>query len=224
MITSYENLFTVIGYQFKDVKLVEEAFTHNSVSKKSKNYQRLEFLGDRVLSLVISDMLYKRFPDEPEGDLAKRHTALVREETLAEVAREIDISRYLIVSDSEKTNINNPSMLADVCEALLGAMYLEAGFEKAKEFVIKYWEGRMEVYKSPPVDGKSALQEWAQGHNRPLPSYKVIETRGMEHEPEFVIEVTIKEVSELGIGIGRSKKTAEQQAATDLLRKIKKNG
>ncbi len=223
MIEKYENLFTAIGYTFENIKLLEEAFTHNSVGRKHRTYQRLEFLGDRVLGLVIAELLYKNFPNEQEGPLAKRHAELVKEKTLATVAREIDISSYLIISESEKINLDNPSMLSDSCEALIGALYLEAGFETAKQFIVKYWLKKMENQEAPPIDGKSELQEWAQGKSFGLPDYVVVHVGGVEHEPEFTVQVNIKGLKETGSGLGRSKKTAEQDAAHDLLRKIKTN-
>ncbi len=223
MMSTYEKLFLNIDYQFRDIKLVQEALTHNSMAKKHRTYQRLEFLGDRVLGLVVAEMLYKAFPDEQEGDLAKRHASLVREDTLAVVAREIDIAAHLIISDSEKANLDNPAMLSDCCEALIGAMYIDGGFDVAMSFIKKHWQAKMEKQELPPIDGKSALQEWAQGKNYSLPIYSMVNVSGAQHDPEFEVKVEIEGFEKTGTGIGKSKKSAEQNAATDLLRKIKSN-
>ncbi len=223
MMSKYEKLFKDIDYEFKNIKLLEEAFTHNSMGRKHRTYQRLEFLGDRVLGLVVAEMIYNHFPNEQEGALAKRHASLVREESLADTAREIGIGSYLLISQSEKVNIDNPAMLSDSCEALIGAIYIEAGFLVAKAFVEKFWLGKMENQSVPPIDGKSALQEWSQAHEHNLPHYEVVDIKGAEHEPEFHVRVMVDGVDVVGLGKGRSKKIAEQTAATDLLGKIKKN-
>ncbi len=220
MIKKYENLFITINYRFNNEDLLDEAFTHNSMAKKHRTYQRLEFLGDRVLGLTVADMLYHTFELEQEGDLAKRHASLVKEETLAEVAREIGLADYLIISESEKSNLDNPSMLADSCEALIGALYIESGFQTARDFIKKFWTKKMNSQSLPPIDGKSFLQEWAQSKGYNLPVYKVLEITGCDHAPEFRVEVHIGNLLKKGVGIGKSKKNAEQNAANDLLRKI----
>ncbi len=218
----YQNLFLILNHQFNNLNLLEEAFTHNSMAKKHRTYQRLEFLGDRVLALSVAEMLYERFPKEQEGALAKRHAFLVCEEVLADVARQIRISDYLIVSASEKINLDNPAMLADSCEALIGAIFLDAGFDKAREFVANYWGDKIMHQNVPPIDGKSALQEWAQARGLELPHYNVVDIKGAQHSPEFILEVSVDTIMEIGNGCAKTKKMAEQIAAKDLLRKLKK--
>lgn len=186
---------------------------------KSAPYERLEFLGDRVLGLVIAEFLYKKFPKEKEGELARRHTALVREETLAEIAVDMGIPSMLLTKEDELRS--NPSILSDVCEAVLGAMYLDQGLEKVKEFMIPFWIPYVEANKDAPKDAKSALQEWAQRHAFELPVYSVLKRTGTDHEPYFFMQVEIMGAG-LAHGEGKSKKIAEQNAADNLLKQLKK--
>jgi ribonuclease-3 len=137
------------------------------------SYERLEFLGDRVLGLIIAKLLFQRFPAEPEGDLARRLAALVRKETLAGGAE-------------------NPSVLADACEAVIGALYLDGGLAAAERFVLSYWTPFLEAEDTPPQDAKTALQEWAQGRALPLPAYREVARNGPPHEPHFTVEVRVE--------------------------------
>ena len=184
---------------------------------KSAPYERLEFLGDRVLGLVIAELMYKTFPQEKEGELARRFTALVREETLAKIAIQMDIPKQLFTSEEELRS--NPSVLADVCEAILGALYLDQGLIAVTDFIHTYWIPYVHIDQEAPKDPKSTLQEWAQKHHYDLPIYTVLGRTGLAHEPYFSVQVEIKGVG-LAVGGGKSKKIAELQAADSLIKEI----
>ena len=183
----------------------------------SAAYERLEFLGDRVLGLVIAEMLFKAYPNEKEGALAKRFVALTREETLAEVAHLWNLNKQVITNESELKE--NDSILADVCEAVLGAIYLDQGLEATKSLIIPAWTPLMQAALDAPQDAKSACQEWAQKKYKVLPTYTFLEQAGTEREPVFKMQVHVKKYS--AIGFGRNKKAAEQDAAKNLLEQVK---
>lgn len=201
---------------FKNKSLLRQALTlaHHG---KTASYERLEFLGDRVLGLVVATMLYEQHPDENEGILARRFTELVREETLAEVAHTLSLPDLLITHENELRQ--NQSILADVCEALLGALYLDQGLETVQNFILPIWLPLMRQNKKAPKDAKSTLQELAQKKGQVLPKYTVLKKTGPDHAPIFEIEVCIPHIGS-AIGISDSKKTAEQQAAKSLLEKL----
>lgn len=203
--------------EFNNPELYDLAMTHRGVNAAHNN-QRLEFLGDRVLGLVISDMLYETFPHEREGDMAKRHAALVCGDTLAYVAKQIHLGDELLLADSEEMSAGreNASNLEDACEALIGALYLDGGLEAAAEFVQHYWQPLLDKAIKPPTDAKTALQEWAQGQGLPLPHYEELSRTGPAHAPEFVIKVTV-EGFEPHSASGTSKRDAQQAAALSLL-------
>lgn len=209
-----------ISYSFRDKQLVCDAFTHSSTGADT-NYERLEFLGDRVLGLVVSDLLYKNFPDEREGDLAKRLAALVQGEFLAKVACEINLGSYVIFSDSEAHagGAENANILADVFEALIGAMYLDSDFETCATFISKIWMKRLDVLKAPPQHPKTTLQEWAQEKGLPLPVYKILSQSGPDHAPVFEVQVSVKGYENLSAQ-GRSRQAAEKQVANDFIEKF----
>lgn len=203
---------------FQNNKLFKEATTLSHHGKAAP-YERLEFLGDRVLGLVVSDMLYQAFPKEKEGELARRFTELVREETLAEVAVHIGLPEILKTSENELRH--NASVLADVCEAVLGALYLESGLGAVRAFMEPIWMPLIRENKEAPKDSKSALQEWAQQKGLPLPIYTVLKKIGADHAPCFLMQVEIMGV-DLATAEGPSKKIAEQACATELLKKLNK--
>lgn len=207
---------TDIQNLFKNKSLLRQALTlaHHG---KTASYERLEFLGDRVLGLVVATMLYEQHPDENEGILARRFTELVREETLAEVAHTLSLPDLLITHENELRQ--NQSILADVCEALLGALYLDQGLETVQNFILPIWLPLMRQNKKAPKDAKSTLQELAQKKGQVLPKYTVLKKTGPDHAPIFEIEVCIPHIGS-AIGISDSKKTAEQQAAKSLLEKL----
>jgi ribonuclease-3 len=217
--TSFCFLEEKIGYRFKNQQLIQSALTHSSVRHKGKLFERLEFLGDRVLGLVVADLLYKRFPSEKEGDLAKRSAALVRREACDKVARFLSLQDYLVLVSTE--NIPNNAILANAMEALIGAMYLDGGLSPCHQFIQQYWEELLSEDIKPPKDAKSSLQEWAQSKGKPIPVYNVIECTGPGHAPFFRVGVFIESLSEV-IGEGASKRQAEQNAAKILLESLKK--
>jgi len=217
----YAQLEQDLGQDLNNTKLLEQALTHASVRAGRQlniDNERLEFLGDRVLGLVIAAHLHTTLPNIREGDLARRFNRLVCGETCAAVARDINLGRYLIMSESEAQSggRNKDTILADAMEAVLGAVFLDSGFEAARAVVEKLWQDRFESISITPVDAKSALQEWAQGQGFPLPAYKDVSRTGPDHAPQFVSEVSIEGCTPIS-GMGSSKRQAQQVAATALL-------
>ncbi len=215
----HRELAAALGHEFANDALLHEALTHTSASPPS--YERLEFLGDRVLGLVVADLLLARFPQEPEGDLARRFAALVNRDTLAAVARSLDLGRFLALAKSEEDSggRENPATLADSCEAVIGALYLDGGFAAARRFVAAQWAGPIEADIEPPQDAKTALQEWAQAMKKPLPAYRTVGVSGPSHEPVFCIEVAVEGFAPASAR-GSSKRAAERAAAAELLRRL----
>ncbi len=217
----FKELETKLGYKFKNPNLLERALTHASVRggkvARSDN-ERLEFIGDRVLGLAIAEALNKQYPEANEGELARRYNRLVRGEACAKVARNIGLGAHLILSDSEADSggRNKTTILADAAEALLGAVFIDGGFEKARAVVNKLWQDQSEPVPEVAVDAKSALQEWAQGQGLALPKYTVVSRKGPDHAPRFTAEVLIAGRAPAQ-GEGASKRIAEQAAASALL-------
>ena len=219
-----------LGHVFREPALLEEALTHASsvhpaTSRRRgaprRSYQRLEFLGDRVLGLAIAHLLIERFPDDAEGALTHRHVALVRKEALAQVAQAIGLGRWLQVAASEALpgGVLKPAMLADACEALIGALYLDGGLDAASAFIRRHWEPLIEAVRSPPRDAKMALQEWAQARGLERPSYRVVATRGPAHATTFIVEVGLAD-QEPTVAEGTSKRAAERAAAGLMLERL----
>lgn len=213
-----------LGYHFRQKQLLDQALTHPSLQPGSAGrgpYERLEFLGDRVLGLVVAEMLYHRFPHENEGALARRHAALVRREALARVATEIGLGAALSLSRSEEDTggRHNLGTLADACEAVLGAIYADGGMEPAAGLIRRLWTPMMAEMTAPPKDAKTALQEWAQARALGLPVYRMVAVDGPPHNPDFLIEVEI-DGHAVGAGRGPSKRAAEQAAAANLLEQL----
>ena len=209
-----------IGHVFDNSALLREALNHPSLGRAGSN-QRLEFLGDSVLGAVVANLLYDLFPHEPEGDLAKRLAGLVRGDVLAEQARAIGLDAVLAMSDSEEAagGRQNPSNLEDAFEALIGALFLDGGYEAAEKFIAPRWQPLAQASKTPPKDAKTRLQEWAQGLGKPLPEYHLRETTGPAHAPLFTIEVMVKGC-EPQQASAASKRAAEQIAAEALLNSL----
>lgn len=228
MTTRLQDLAQRLGHRFANPELLTQALTHPSIvqgrtPRKATPYERLEFLGDRVLGLVVADMLFRRFPTEPEGALARRHAALVRRETLARVAVQIGLPQYVALSKGEDDagGRTNPGLLADACEAVIGALFADAGYDIAQSFVAAMWAPLMEESAAPPKDAKTALQEWAQGLGKKLPVYKTVGMEGPPHEPIFMVSVEVEGVEPVAAK-GTSKRVAEQAAATEMLEKVSK--
>lgn len=219
---SMRELTEILDYEFDDPELFRIALTHRSATGRGEpTYERLEFLGDRVLALVISDLLYENYPHEEEGALAKRLVALVRRETLAEVAVKLGLGPLINLSKGEEDagGRENPAILSDVCEGLIGAIYRDGGLEPARRFLERHWRELMIAELKPPKDAKTSLQEWAQGKGFNLPEYNTVARSGPDHAPHFIIEVRVgKYPSEQGEGA--TKRLAEQAAAERLLKRL----
>lgn len=213
---------TVLGYRFQDPAWLQEALTHPSCNRVKEgapfHYQRLEFLGDSVLGLVISDMLVRHFPQEAEGSLARRKAALVESKTLAQQMSEWGIAAQIIMSSGEEAGggRNSQAILEDVCEALIGAIYRDGGYEAAREVIERHWQKLLESHEEAPKDAKTALQEWAQGKGLPLPEYQLVSSTGPAHEPVFTVTVAIPGYADQQ-GEARNKRKAEQLAALKML-------
>jgi ribonuclease-3 len=230
---SEEDLAPVIGYRFARPELLAEALTHPSAlapergrgrrrwTPARRGYERLEFLGDRVLGLVIADLLWQRFENEAEGHLTRRHTHLVRREALARVAGAIGLEAHLVLSRAEVAAgaAGNPGILADVCEAVIAAIYIDGGFEAASGFVRRFWEPLVEEMEGPPRDPKTALQEWAQARGLALPAYKLIGTSGPDHALLFTVAASVAGRDRV-TATASSKRLAETRAAAMLLDRL----
>lgn len=211
-----------LGYEFSNLSLLVEALTHSSIaSDLRKDNQRLEFLGDRVLGLVMAEALLEIDQTAPEGTLAPRFNALVRKETCAEVARQIELGGVLKIGRSEMLSggRRKDALLGDGMEAVIAAIYKDGGFEIAKTIIIKLWGDRIKNVKVDARDAKTMLQEWAQARGQNPPNYEVISRSGPDHAPDFLVKVILAsgETSEAMAG---SKRQAEQMAAKVLLQKI----
>ena len=223
---SLDELMGRLGCRFERPDLLREALTHPSVNPIDRGVarfanQRLEFLGDRVLGLVVAEWLLARFPDEPEGALARRHTALVRAEALAEVAAALDLGRHVKMAPGEADGGGrlNTAILANTCEAVIGAVFLDGGLDAARGLVRREWAGAIERDQQPPQDPKTRLQEWAQGRGLPLPHYQVVSRSGPDHQPVFEVEVSVNGHDAVSAR-GASKRVAEREAANQLLAKV----
>jgi ribonuclease-3 len=212
-----------IGYKFSDSALLTTAFTHVSALKlatrhRADSYQRLEFLGDHVLGLIVSDMLYRAYPRADEGELSKRLADLVRKESCADVAKQLGLTDDIklgAVGAGAGARLRK-SVLGDICEALIGAIYLDGGHAAAAEFVARNWTERMRKLRRPLRDPKTVLQEWAQGKGLPTPVYREVERTGPHHDPQFRVAVDLPGL-EPAEGVGGSKRAAEKVAASVMI-------
>jgi ribonuclease-3 len=209
----------LIGRQPGRLELYEQALTHGSAS--ANHYERLEFLGDRVLGLVMADWLYTRFPDEKEGQLSRRFNQLVTGISCAQIAREIGVRTHVRLGKQARDDgaIESDNVLGDVIEALIGALYLDHGMDAASALIHRLWEPMVGGQASAPKHPKSALQEWAAAHNRQTPQYTILERSGPQHALRFKIGVSIRSAGE-ATGEGNSKQEAETAAAVALLDKL----
>jgi len=211
-----------LGYEFSNLSLLVEALTHSSIASDfRKDNQRLEFLGDRVLGLVMAEALLEIDQTAPEGTLAPRFNALVRKETCAEVARQIELGGVLKIGRSEMLSggRRKDALLGDGMEAVIAAIYKDGGFEIAKTIIINLWGDRIKNVKGDARDAKTMLQEWAQARGQNPPNYEVISRSGPDHAPDFLVKV-ILESGETSEALAGSKRQAEQMAAKALLQKI----
>ncbi|MEM7427330.1 MAG: ribonuclease III [Pseudomonadota bacterium] len=220
-------LASQIGYTFTTELLLEEALTHSSGrsarirtnGKSVHENERLEFLGDRVLGLVIAEWLVEMFPREREGDLATKLNGLVRKETCAEVASSIDLERFIVVGKTERTSgvHKKVTVLGDTMESVVAAIYLDGGLEAATQVIRRLWRQHMDAASQLKRDAKTVLQEWAQARGLPVPKYRMTGRSGPDHNPVFEIEVAVKGLEAVN-GSGKTKRAAEQEAAASLLR------
>ena len=207
----------ILGYTFNRDDLIEKAFTHRSCSKNNKSsYERLEFIGDRVLGLVVADMLLSHFPLEEEGELARRLTALVRAETLADVAEDLNLGKYIVFGEKNDKMCSNANILSDVVEASIGAMFRDGGLEGVRPFMEKNFRHRLEMEVKPPKDGKTIVQEWAQKKGFTLPKYELVEKKGTDHDPTFIMAVIIDKHDPVK-GLGKNKQEASQNSASNFI-------
>jgi ribonuclease-3 len=219
--TALNELAARLGHDFADPALLNLALTHSSAragAKPNEDNERLEFLGDRVLGLAIAELLIDRFPDACEGELARWFNHLVRAETLAEVAQEWELGRHILMSGGEAGSGGRykKTILANSCEAVLGAIFADSGYESASAVVRRFWEPHFGELEEAAPDAKSVLQEWAQGKRLPLPRYLEIAREGPDHAPRFTAEVQVEGV-EPERGQGANKRAAEQAAALAML-------
>jgi ribonuclease-3 len=220
-----EDIETALGYRFKSRNLMNEALTHSSASRRgsrgARTNERLEFLGDRVLGLAIAELLMRRYPHDPEGALSARLAVLVSEPVLADVARSLDLGRWLEVARSEEEGggREKPGILADAVEAMIGGIFLDGGWERAAEFVRHHFASRLETMSVPPRDAKSLLQEWSQARGLGLPTYEVKQASGPAHAPIFHIAVSLPGY-ETASARAPSKRAAETAAAEALLDRL----
>ena len=216
-----KGLEAALGYKFNGRSMLQRALTHASKRTekgKAQDNERLEFLGDRVLALAIAELLTELDADANEGDLARRFNRLVRKEACARVARDLELGSALVLSaaEAESGGRDKDTILADACEALLAAVFLEAGFPAARDAVRRLWAPLIDKLPDVATDAKSALQEWAQGQGLALPEYVEVARHGPDHAPRFTAEVRIAG-RKPARGEGANKRAAEQAAATELL-------
>jgi ribonuclease-3 len=214
-----------LQYRFKDKTLLEEALTHpshKSARKGPRDFERLEFLGDSVLGMMVAELLFECFPDEREGDLAKRKAALVSREMLVTVADRWELGGMLHYSDRGQgaSGKKQASVLENACEALIGAIFLDGGYKPARTLVRDIWMPLAQGVKAPPKDPKTTLQEWAQAKGLPLPEYVELTRSGSAHSPLFVLEVRIPGHPAVR-GEGKTKKAASAMAAAKMLESLK---
>ena len=213
----------LLDYQFKNNRLLEEALTHSSARKSSKlNNERLEFLGDIVLGLVIAEELLRKNPNSTEGEIATYYNSLVKKETCAFIAKEIGLENLLTLGKSVKrtNDRQKDKILGNAIEALIGAIFLDAGFEISKQLVLKVWRKQIDIVRDIEAHAKTALQELLQSKGQEPPTYKQISRTGPDHDPDFCVEVVLGSGLN-AIGNGSTKRMAETKAAEQVLEKIK---
>ena len=208
-----------IGIYFKDKNLLIKSLTHKSFNSADNN-EKLEFLGDRVLGLVISKKLLEIFPDDKEGVLDKKLASLVNRKKCCEISKKFNLDKYIITGNvKSKKNVIEDKIISDACEALLGAIYLDQGFNIVERFIFKFWKNQMNINISDQIDAKTRLQEYSLKKYKVLPKYKLFSNTGPHHKPIFKIGVTVQN-SKIFYASGNSKKDAEQKAAKLFLKRI----
>src|SRR3989344_1528591 len=226
---SFDTLEELLGFTFKDKSIIQNAFIHRSYLNEARenlnSNERLEFLGDSILSFIVSKYLYATFPDLPEGELTSLRSAIVKTKTLSLIAKELNLGSYLKLSkgEAESNGSENPSLLADTFEALLGAIFIEHGLPKVEKVIDKFFLPKLPLIIAHKTykDSKSTLQEIVQEKTRTSPAYKVLKEIGPDHAKTFTVGVYQNDKL-LGTGTGKSKQEAEQMAAGDALEKWEK--
>lgn len=216
--TRLEEIAARLGYRFQDTALLLTALSHASLQRRQGDYERLEFLGDRVLGLVIAEHLYRAHPGHREGELSAQHSALVRAEACAEAGEAIGLDDLVMVGASERAKgmTANRALQADVMEALIAAIYLDGGMEAARDFILRLWAPLLARPRLARKDAKTFLQEWALARGLPLPAYRIVSREGPEHEPVFMVSVEVEGRAPAS-GTAKAKRGAEQAAATAFL-------
>ncbi|MGB3644771.1 MAG: ribonuclease III [Mesorhizobium sp.] len=206
------------GHAFKDSRLLETALTHSSAVKALTNNERLEFLGDRVLGLIVAELVFHRFPDAREGEIAPRFNALVDARTCAEIGEELELPDFVRADAALKARMRGSggNYLADAVEALIAALYLDSGLDVARAFVMRYWEPRLSTVVAKPANPKSELQEWVAKTSDARPEYTIENREGPDHQPVFTVLLKVRGL-EPARGKGGSRRAAEEAAATELL-------
>ncbi|MDU0354387.1 ribonuclease III [Paraglaciecola aquimarina] len=222
VIDPYLSLYKRLGYTFEQTSNLVQALTHRSANKVHN--ERLEFLGDAILGMVIAKALYQRFPKQPEGKLTRMRSSLVKGDTLAEVAREFELGELLLLGPGELKSggFRRDSILADAVEAIIGAIYLEAGMETSEELILDWFAQRIEALDPDAVskDDKTRLQEFLQGKKQPLPIYEVTDIKGKSHDQTFYVSCTAHGLKEPITGVGNSRRKAEQKAARQAYKRL----
>ena len=217
--STLKNLQKKIKINFKNQQILLQAITHKSYDSNN-NYENLEFLGDRVLGLVVSKKLYELYPNEKVGSLDKKLASLVNKNKCLEIGNSLNLKEFIITGNSKtRNNIVENKIISDCCEALIGAIYLDKGFEVSKSFILKLWKNLINDAETTFIDAKTQLQEYSLKNYKILPIYKLISNTGPRHKPNFKVGVKLKN-STYVYAIGSSKKNAEQSAASELLKKI----
>ncbi len=214
---SIKELENIINYNFKDKSLLERALTHKSFSNSTNN-EKLEFLGDRVLGLIISKTLLEKFPDEKEGIIDKKFANLVNKKTCADIAKKLNIKKFLYLGSSHKNlDRSGNKIISDSLEAIVGSIYLDGGLKSSEKFILNFWEKYIDKSVITLIDSKTKLQEYSLKKFKKLPKYTFFKKTGPQHNPIFKTEVEIPESKKI-IGIGSSKKNAQQNAAEKLIK------
>ncbi len=217
--SSLKNLQKKIKINFKNEQILLRAITHKSYDPNN-NYENLEFLGDRVLGLVVSKKLYELYPNEKVGSLDKKLASLVNKNKCLEVGNSLNLKEFVITGNSKTSkNMVENKIISDCCEALIGAIYLDKGFEVSKSFILKLWKNLINNAETTFIDAKTRLQEYSLKTFKILPIYKLVSNTGPRHKPNFKVGVKLKN-SKYIYAVGSSKKNAEQSAASELLKKI----
>jgi ribonuclease-3 len=217
---NYQDLQKKINVKFKNLNLLIQSLTHKSFDTK-KNYEKMEFLGDRVLGLVIAKKLLETYPDEKEGILDKKFASLVNKKTCLEIAKKINLEKYILTFNPNNKKIKiEDKIVSDSCEALIGAIYLEKGLASAEKVILDLWKNNIIDSIITQIDAKTKLQELSLKNFKKLPIYKLISNTGPRHKPSFKVGVKLPNTKYF-FGLGKSKKDAEQNAAIECLKSIK---